>query len=381
MTRTALRVCHVISADLWAGAAVQVFHTICDLRRRGVEVAAVLFNDGTMATRLLREGVSSNVLDETRLSAARIALGVAGVLRKTKPHCVHVHAYKEQLITAAARLLAGQVSVPVVRTVHGRISFRSDLKGYRRAKTTAIEFLERRLLNRSCLIAVSQDIQHTLASAHPGARIELIPNGIRLSIDAVEGVAERSRWGVPQDAYWVGTVARLEPVKNLSCLIRAAALLRATVPNLRVSIFGSGSQHDRLCALISDLDLSGIVTLHGFEPEAAAVTASFDSFVLPSSHEGLPMSLLEAMWSGVPVVCTRVGGMAELVTDRETGLLVQPGDPAALSAALRELWESRSLARTLGQAGQELVRRCYGIEVTNRKLLEVYESLTGQSPA
>ena len=138
----------------------------------------------------------------------------------------------------------------------------------------------------------------------PAGRLSRCPRSageerIRLP-DAPQSREEaRARWRVAQDAFWVGCVARLEPVKNLPCLVRAAAALATALPGLRVSIFGTGSQDRALRDLIRALGAQSIVTLEGFDNDMAGTMAAFDCFVLSSLHEGLPMSLLEAMALGV----------------------------------------------------------------------------------
>jgi glycosyltransferase involved in cell wall biosynthesis len=376
-----MRVCHVISADLWAGAAAQVYQTVSDLRKRGVEVSVALFNDGVLARRLDADNVKWRLFDEKRLGAVRIARALAAFITETDPQCVHVHAYKEHILAVAARAAALRRALPIVRTFHGKSQISSSLNAIPRLKARAVEQVERALLRRSVLIAVSRDLDTYLRQAYPDARVELVPNGIRLP-DIAPGRADaRARWGVPEDAFWVGCVARLEPVKNLPCLVRAAATLSKALSNLRVSIFGTGSQRGALQDLICALGAERFVALHGFDDRMPATMSAFDCFVLSSSHEGLPMSLLEAMALAVPPVCSRVGGMAELIMPGETGLLFESNDHVALAACLRRIDESKDVALRMGMTAQQFVRESYAIEVTNTALLKVYESVIEEARA
>jgi glycosyltransferase involved in cell wall biosynthesis len=375
-TRTpSVRVCHIISADLWAGAAVQVCETVSDLRKRDVEVVVAVFNDGVFARRMDADNVNWRLFDERRLGAVGIARGLAGFIAETDPQCLHVHSYKEHILAVGARALAGRNDLPIVRTFHGKTQVPSNLRAISRLKARAVEYVERVLLSRSVLIAVSRDLAAYLRRAYPGARVEMVPNGLRLPDEAKSPKDVRTRWGVPEDAFWVGCVARLEPVKNLPCLVRAAVELSKTVANLRVSIFGTGSQQGALQDLIGALGANRIVALHGFDDRMTATASAFDCFVLSSLHEGLPMSLLEAMALGIPPVCSRVGGMTELITPGETGLLFESNDHMALARCLRQIHESKEAALRMGLAAQKLVRDSYSIEVTNAALLKVYESV------
>lgn len=370
-----MRVCHVISADLWAGAAVQVYQTVSDLRTRDVEVAVAVFNDGVFAGRMAADDMNWRLFDEKRLGPVGIARGLAGFIAETDSQCLHVHSYKEHILAVGARALANRNFMPIVRTFHGKTQVPSNLRPISRLKARAVERVERALLRRSILIAVSRDLETYLRQAYPDARVALVPNGIRLP-DTAPGRADAgARWGVPEDAFWVGCVARLEPVKNLPCLVRAAGTLKETVPNLRVSIFGTGSQQGALQDLIYAQGAERIVTLHGFDDRMPATMGAFDCFVLCSRHEGLPMSLLEAMALAVPPVCSRVGGMTELIVPGETGLLFESNDHVELAACLRRIHGSKDAAIGMGLAAQQFVRECYAIEVTNTALLRVYESV------
>jgi glycosyltransferase involved in cell wall biosynthesis len=370
-----VRLCHVISADLWAGAAVQVYQTVSDLHNREVDVAVVVFNDGVFARRVEAEQIAWRLFDEKRLTAVQITRRLAKFIAQTDPHCLHVHAHKEHILAAAACALANRNDIPILRTIHGQGHVPSDLRASRRFKNRVIDRLEQFLLPRAVLIAVSRDIEALLRHTYPNTRVELVPNGIRLPDVAMSRKDVRARWGVPQDAFWVGCVARLEPVKNLPCLVQAAVVLSETVSNLRVSIFGTGSQQAALQDLICALGAERIVALHGFDDRMTETTSAFDCFVLSSLHEGLPMSLLEAMALGVPPVCSRVGGMTELITPGETGLLFESNDHIDLARCLRWVRESKEAALRMGLAAQKLVRESYSIDVTNAALMKVYESV------
>ena len=125
-------------------------------------------------------------------------------------------------------------------------------------------------------------------------------------------------------------VGNLYPVKDHATLLRALARL----PAARVAIAGRGDQEEPLRRLAAELGLSDRVHLLGLRDDVETVFAAADVFVQPSLSEGLPLAVLEAMANGLPVVATRVGGIPEAVVDGKTGLLVPPGDPAALAAAL-----------------------------------------------
>ena len=137
-------------------------------------------------------------------------------------------------------------------------------------------------------------------------------------------------------------------------------------------IVGEGPDRPRLEEEIEALGLSGRVRLAGERRDVPELLAAADVFVLPSASEGLPVSVLEAMAAGLPVIASRVGGVPEQVSDGETGLLVEPGDPSDLTAALDRLIADPSLRRRLGAAGRARAEQAFDLDPFRRAHVELY---------
>lgn len=169
-------------------------------------------------------------------------------------------------------------------------------------------------------------------------------------------------------------LGRLHPVKDFPLLLRAAARLRAAGVPFRLFLGGEGPEGERLAREARTLGLRGRVRLLGGVAPALtpALYRRVDLFVLSSRSEGLPVVLLEAMATGLPVVATRVGGVPECVGDGETGLLVPPGDPEALAGALRRLLVDPERRARLGRAARERVLARYDREVHLNRLAQVF---------
>ena len=165
----------------------------------------------------------------------------------------------------------------------------------------------------------------------------------------------------------VGFIGRLDPIKRLPDLIRAAGLLRGRV---RLHIFGEGQQRPELEALIRRLQLTEIVTLHGAVPRPQDALRRIGLLALPSKAEGFGLVLIEAMAAGIPVLATNVSGIRDVVRNGETGLLV-PCEPHALAAGLERLVENPELRHQLAAAGREDVRRRF----TWKAVLPAYREL------
>jgi len=187
-----------------------------------------------------------------------------------------------------------------------------------------------------------------------GGRIEVVHCGVELDRFAFHERSTSSR---------LLCVARLVDTKGHADLLRAFAALADDLPRLRLDLVGEGPEAPRLAALCRELGISDRVRFHGPLPsdEVGKLMQESDLFVLASiphrsgAMDGIPVALMEAMASGVPVVTTGLSGIPELVSDGETGLLVPPGRPDALAAAIRRLVEDRDLARRLAHEGRHVV--------------------------
>jgi len=169
----------------------------------------------------------------------------------------------------------------------------------------------------------------------------------------------------------VVTVARLSPEKDITTLLRAAALAVAEDPSFRLEIAGAGPCMADLRQTTSDLGLNGCVHFHGQVRDVPALLTRAGLFVLSSLTEGVSLTLLEAMACGLAVVATRVGGNPEVVADGETGLLVPPGDPAALARAMLQLRRDDGQRRRMEQAGRRRVECLFDV----RRMTGAYEDM------
>lgn len=234
----------------------------------------------------------------------------------------------------------------------------------------------RRLYNAGvqAVLAISAGVRAALvASGVDPARIHLVPSGVeaeRFAAAAALRAAARARLGLAADAWVLAAVGALEARKGHTVLLDALAPL--AVPSLVVVCAGEGGERDALTARTAALGLGATVRWLGRVNDVAALLAAADVLVMPSRHEGLGVAALEAMAAGLPVIASRVGGLPEAVADGETGLLVPPGDPAALAAAIARLAADRPFARALGDAGAARVRARFTMAAMASATLAVY---------
>jgi glycosyltransferase involved in cell wall biosynthesis len=232
-------------------------------------------------------------------------------------------------------------------------------RGWVRALLSVQARWERRNVERADLVLVTSRYSAEVARREygvPADRLAIVPEPIDLEVwdDQFWRAPRRPRGGPV-----VLSVARMYPRKRLPDLLRAAAVLRARVPEVQVRIVGRGPEWDAVSRLHAELGLGDAVTLLGdvSRERLAEEYVNASVFCLPSAQEGFGIAFLEAMAAELPVVACRVAAVPEVVLEGATGLLVPPRDPGALAEALERLIRDPALARRLGREGR---RRALG---------------------
>jgi len=228
------------------------------------------------------------------------------------------------------------------------------------------------------VITVSEGSRHTfLAQGYPAEQFICIHNGIELPPERPLGEARRVRaeLGLCPGAPLLLTVARMTWQKGHDALLAAAPRVLARYPQACLAWVGEGPERPRLEAEALALGVAGSIRFLGQREDVPALLGAADLFVLPSRFEGHPLSALEALASGLPVVGTRVCGLDEAVADGETGLLVEPDRPEELAAAILELLGDGDLRHRMGRAGRQQVATRFTARAMARATAQLYESL------
>src|SRR5271157_1156509 len=277
---------------------------------------------------------------------------LALLFRRWRPAVVHTHDHRSLFYAVPAVRLT---RVPrVVHTCHGR-----DVRATPRQVATArqLSWLV------DWYVCVSQEVKaQCREQGITGPRVCTILNGIDI---------DRFPYNGPCPHGPVVTVARLSPEKDVANLVRATAIAAREGDDLRVEVAGGGSCLEDLKGLAAELGVAERVNFLGEVRDVPALLGRARMFVLPSLSEGIPLTVLEAMAHGLPVVATRVGGLSEVVIERETGLLVPASDPPALAAAILSLWRDPERAQAMGIAGRKRSEDRFGV----RQMVANYETL------
>jgi L-malate glycosyltransferase len=370
MTR-ALRILHIISGDLWAGAEVQACTLISELvRMPHTEVAAVVMNHGMLAERLGAVGIRVDIMNERKLGPLQIWLRLRRLLKSWRPDVIHTHREKENILGMLANRACQ--NVPSVRTMHGG-NEHAGAAGWEGIRHAMVIKLDRRCgrASQQRIIAVSRDLGIRLARFFPADRIVLIENGVSAeAVRAARGVAEFRT--VDPNSTHIGIVGRLVPVKRVDIFLQTAAYLRRKCPEhpWRFHVFGEGPVRSDLEALSERLRISEVITFHGYRPDIATCIGGLDALVICSDHEGMPMTALEAAALDVPTIAHAVGGLVEVVPQAFlVALHESEGYGEAILRAIGD--EGRAIARS--RATQTLLR--FSAQGNAERVRAVYEQL------
>lgn len=238
-------------------------------------------------------------------------------------------------------------------------------------------FLDRHVIARGvdAFIAVSREDRRRMIEIEGISPevIRFIPNGIP-PLPEPKGDLRREL-GIEQGAPVVGAVGQLREEKNFDVLIRAVATAVQRLPGLRLVIAGDGPEAGNLRRLVSELRLADVVILAGLRRDIPEVLATFDVAVCCSSREGSPLSVMEYMAAGKPVVASRVGGIPDLIDDGVHGLLVEPGRADPLAEALERLLAAPEDRRSMGRRGRERQAQEFDLGVMVRRVQDLYQEL------
>jgi len=304
-----LHVTHIASGDLWAGAEVQLF-TLCKPLHRmaNVNVSVILLNHGTLEEKLKKQDIPVTILDETRLNGFQIIKCIHRTLKQNKPDIVHTHRLKENILGSLAAKATG---IPSLRTIHGAPEHALDWRRPHKALFYILDWITGFFIQEG-IIVVSGELKTTLTNIYPAKKLKVIENGVDLETLTPYCRSPEERI-IPTGPYKIGLVARLVPVKRVDLFIQTATYLRKHHPEIQAHfhIYGGGPLRSELEDLTRKHKIEDIVHFEGHCDDIHQQIASLDVLLITSDHEGLPMTLLEAMAIGIPVVAHATGGISK----------------------------------------------------------------------
>ena len=387
-TKDRIKILRVIARLNMGGPALHVSYLTAGLRERGYDTTLVA---GTLAR---GEDSMSFVADARDVEVVRIdelgreisplrdlvaTLRLARLIRRERPDILHTHTAKAGTVGRVAALLAGRRAPPiVVHTFHGHV-----LRGYfGPLRSRLFRLLERWLAARTtALIAVSPQVRDDLVAlgVAPPERFVVIRLGIELDERVAaeqDGRAESRRYlGIASDRFAVGWIGRMTAVKRTDDVLVAFRRLRDDGVDAVLCMVGDGPDRPELERRAHELGVIRDTLFLGYQEDVAPFYAAFDALVLPSSNEGTPVSAIEALAAGRPVVATRVGGVPDVVQEGQDGFLVDPGATDDLADRLARLARDPALRERMGGAGRERVLPRYAVARLIDDVDRLYRSL------
>jgi glycosyltransferase involved in cell wall biosynthesis len=370
-----VRVLRVIARLNMGGPALHVAYLTAGLAERGYDTTLVA---GSLAR---GEDSMAFVADELGLDVRRIAelhrdispirdviaaLRLARIIRRERPQILHTHTAKAGAVGRLAALLAGSSRPPiVVHTFHGHV-----LRGYfDPARTAGFRLLERLLARTStALVAVSPQVRDDLVAlgVAPRQRFAVVRLGIELAdrVDADGDLRDETRrvLGIAAERFVVGWIGRMTGVKRTEDVLFAFRQLRDSGVDAVLCMIGDGPDRGAVERRAHELGVMRDTLFLGYQEEVARFYAAVDAVILPSINEGTPVTAIEALAAGRPVVASRVGGLPDVVRDGEDGFLVPAGATDELAERLGRLARDPELRERMGRSGQEHVRGRYAVE-------------------
>jgi glycosyltransferase involved in cell wall biosynthesis/SAM-dependent methyltransferase len=230
------------------------------------------------------------------------------------------------------------------------------------------------------IIAMSFGVKQTFCQQNECSKVVVIYDGLEPGTfqPAHTKTSIRSQLNIPDNALLVGEVGRVSAIKGYEDLVKAAAIVKKTIPNVTFIGVGGKSKSDaaygqKMIKLINTYHLQDLFKLTGYRTDVSEIMSTLDLLVLPSHSEAFGRVLVEAMAAGKPVIGTTIGGIPEIIEDGVTGLLVPPGSPDDLARAIIKILRDPDLAHRMGAAGRERVKARFSPERSMAEIQKIYE--------
>ena len=372
------RICHVLHSLRTGGAEVLA----CNFGRHNraeFDIVYVCLDDaGDLALTLDQEGFSVHTLGRKPGIDFTLVSRFSQFLKEEKIDIIHAHQYAPFFYSSLARGLCKRVP-PILFTEHGRL-----YPDFRRLKRCIVNKLILKKFDR--VVAVGSGVKDALISNEwiPASRIQVVYNGVSVEKfkkipTNLERLEIRRREGVVDGAPVIIHVARLNSLKDHRTSVHAMRQVTTKIPNAILWIVGEGEQRESIETEVADLGLQGNIRLLGNRYDVADLLSASDVFILTSVSEGIPLTLIEAMLSRVPCVCTRVGGIPEILLNGKTGLLENVHDPVGLGNAVASLISDPNLAGRLATSAVEIATERFSDTCMHHAYSDIYRDLVSRA--
>lgn len=356
--------------ELFGGVERHILGLIGGLRAKGIMTVLLLFHDAELADQARKLGIKPILLRNDHRSLLATSRQLARLLKQYQVQVVHVHGYKATVYCTLARYW---YPFAMVKTEHGlpELQAGGQLGSMRARLYHFMDGMATRMA-RPAVCYVTQELLTHHRRSHRGLRTRVIPNGVAL----MDQRQFTRPWEFREESFNLTIIGRLTPVKGHPLAIEAIAAPELSSKAISLYIIGEGASEESLKVFAKTQGVAHRVHFLGFRRNIYDYIAHSDALIMPSLHEGLPYTLLEAMALGIPIIASRVGGLEEVLEDGATALLVPTGDCAALAHAITRLHADPDLRRRLSENARRLQQAQYSLErMTERYLVAYREAL------
>lgn len=367
-----LKVVHIASGDLWAGAEIQLFTLAKQLVRvPDIKLTVILFNHGTLERELVNNNVSVFVINERNLNGVVILHKLILLLRRIGPDIVHTHRVKENILGSIAARLSGVAHS--IRTAHGASEHRPSWWKLWKHIYHYVDLFCGKFL-QSKVVAVSPELNARLQDGFDG-KVVTIENGVDIGAIYTHSAQQVILPG-KEISIRICIVCRLVPVKRVDMFIEVASvLINELGEQVEFYIFGDGPFLDECNMLIKKQGLSRHIHMMGFKDNIPAWLAKMNLLMITSDHEGLPMNLLEAMSLKVPVISHAVGGIPGVLGHGDYGMLVSEQNIGSYATLIKQYLRNPDIFIKKAEAGYEFMIENYTAEKNSNAYLKLYRDL------
>ena len=380
-----VKVLHIITRLIRGGAEHNTLLSVKGLAELGYDVSLAAGpsdkKEGDIELDVRQAGIKLRVFHNlvreiSPLNDLMAFFGLYLFIKKERFDIVHTHVSKAGILGRWAAKLAG---VPFIfHTTHGNYFY-----GYFNPLLTCffiiLERMTALITDKMITLTEVEQSQYLEQKIGKPSQYTTIHSGIDLNQFNPENIKGNHKdlrrvLGLHEDDFVVGSVGRIAPIKGHEYLIQAAPSIVKKIPRAKFLIVGDGPMRYEMEALATQLGLDEQVFFLGMREDVPELLSIMDAFVLPSRNEGMGRALVEAMAMGLPCVATSVGGVPEVVTDGETGLLVPAEEPKALAEAITRLAKDAELSKRLAQAAQRRALSAFGAQTMVNQISAVYQN-------
>ncbi|MCX6735556.1 MAG: glycosyltransferase family 4 protein [Candidatus Parcubacteria bacterium] len=374
------KILYVITKSNWGGAQRYVFNLATNFAEK-YDVSVALGGDGELKTKLQNAGIRTISLpflrrDFNPFTDILAFKKIVSLFKEEKPDIIHVNSSKIGGLGA----LAGRIAkVPkIIFTAHGW-AFREERPAYQKIIIKFLSWLTI-LLSHSVITVSERDEREGLAMPFSKGKITLVRNGMEkpefLSKEkAREAILEQqdlSREKIKNDALWIGTIGELHKNKGHMYAVEAFSKLPKNM-NVLFFIIGEGEEKKALQQKIKKSGLEEKIFLLGKRGDASRLLGAFDVFLFPSVKEGLPFAILEAGSAGLPTIASAVGGIPEVITDMETGILIRPKNTDEIIRAIDYVLNHPTKTKDFGKKLQGVIKKDFSLKKMLAETVAVYK--------